>query len=488
MNDPGAQRMLDAVISIAHGATVPEILDRVAGAACALTGAPEGVVLRAGAAPPEATDALVVPIEVRGERFGEVRLTGKQFTESDAELVRTLLTAAGGSIGNAALFEQSEQRERWLRASHDVTSALLAGEDPEATLRLIAERARLVAGATAGGIARPTDETATVLEFAVVEPPGPDADRLTGLTVPADGTATGMAFTTGEPVVVRRYGDHVTAQQAGTGVDLPQVVGDLDSAVAVPLRVGDETLGVLVVAKLRDEVPFTDTEVRLALTFGAHAALAMEFARAEQDRQRLAVLEDRDRIARDLHDLVVQRLFAIALGLESTGLLLDEPRVAERLRRFVDDLDATITEVRNSIFALQQPAEGLRSRIARACAEAAPSLGFEPRVGFTGAVDAAVPSAVETDLFATLREALSNVARHSRATKVSVTVAVDGRGDGLRLTVADNGIGIPAQPTRRSGLENLAARAARWHGTSAVQGEPDRGTTLDWVIRLPEVR
>ena len=479
--------MLDAVISIAHGATVPEILDRVAGAACALTGAPEGVVLRAGAAPPSAGDALVVPIEVRGERFGEVRLTGKEFTGADAELVRTLLTAAGGSIGNAALFEQSEQRERWLRASHDVTSALLAGEDPEATLRLIAERARQVAGATAGGIARP-GEDGTVLVFEVVEPPGPDADRLTGLTVPADGTATGMAFTSGEPVVVRRYGDHVTAQQAGTGVDLPPVVGDLDSAVAVPLRVGGESLGVLVVAKLRDEVPFTDTEVRLALTFGAHAALAMEFARAEQDRQRLAVLEDRDRIARDLHDLVVQRLFAIALGLESTGLLLDEPRVAERLRRFVDDLDATITEVRNSIFALQQPAEGLRSRIARACAEAAGSLGFEPRVGFTGAVDAAVPSAVEADLFATLREALSNVARHSKASKVSVTVAVDGRGDGLRLTVVDNGIGLPAEATRRSGLANLAARAERWRGTSAVRGEPDRGTTLDWVIRLPEVR
>ncbi|AXB48845.1 histidine kinase [Amycolatopsis albispora] len=477
--------MLDAVISIAHGSGVPEILHRVAAAACALTGAPEGVVLRTGAAPTSADGALVVPIDVRGERFGEVRLTGKEFTEADAGLVRTLLTAAAGSIGNAALYEQAEQRERWLRASHDVTSALLSGEDPEATLRLIAGRACQVAGATAGGIARPTDETAAVLEFAVVEPPGPDADRLTGLTVPAEGTATGMAFTSGEPVVVRRYGDHVTVQQSG--VDLPPVVGDLDSAVAVPLRVGGESLGVLVVAKLRDEVPFTDVEVRLALTFGAHAALAMEFARAEQDRQRLAVLEDRDRIARDLHDLVVQRLFAIALGLESTGLLLDEPRVAERLRRFVDDLDATITEVRNSIFALQQPAEGLRARIARACAEAASSLGFEPHVGFAGAVDAAVPPAVEADLFATLREALSNVARHSGATKVSVTVAVDGQGSELRLTVADNGTGI-GEPVRRSGLANLAARAARWHGTSAVHGEPGRGTTVDWAIRLPGER
>ncbi|MFI6030694.1 GAF domain-containing sensor histidine kinase [Amycolatopsis magusensis] len=488
MNDHGAQHMLDAVISIAHGASVPEILERVAGAACELTGAPEGVVRRTGAGAPDAAGELVVPIDVRGERFGEVRLRGKEFTEADADRVRVLLTAASGSIGNAALYEQAEQRERWLRASHDVTSALLAGEDPEATLRLIAERARLVAGATAGGIARPVDESGAVLSFEVVEPPGPDADRLTGLTVPAEGTATGIAFTSGEPVVVRRYGDHVTVQQSGSGRDLPPVIADLDSAVAVPLRVGGESLGVLVVAKLRDEVPFTDTEVRLALTFGAHAAVAMEFARAEQDRQRLAVLEDRDRIARDLHDLVIQRLFAIALGLESTGLLLDEPRVAGQLRRFVDDLDATITEVRNSIFALQQPAEGLRTRISQACAEAEGSLGFAPRVGFTGAVDAAVPPAVEADLFATLREALSNAARHSKATKVSVNVAVDAQGRGLRLTVVDNGIGIPAAPVRRSGLANLTARAERWQGSCAVRGGPDGGTTLDWVIRLPEVR
>ncbi|HEY4460091.1 MAG TPA: histidine kinase, partial [Pseudonocardiaceae bacterium] len=268
---------------------------------------------------------------------------------------------------------------------------------------------------------------------------------------------------------------------------LPPMVRDLDSAVSVPLIAGDETLGVLVVAKFRDRAPFTDTEVQLAKSFAAHAALAVQFARAEQDRRRLAVFEDRDRIARDLHDLVIQRLFATGLGLEGLSRLITVPKIAERLTSFANDLDRTIRDVRNSIFSLQEPVEArgdLRSELLRIAHDSVGVLGFEPRIGFDGPLDSAVPAAVRKDLIATLREALSNAARHAQASTVSVDVTVDRSGRTVSLTVVDDGIGLPDEPGRRSGLANLAERAARWGGTFSARRADERGSELIWTVPL----
>ena len=438
---------------------------------------------------------LGVPVKVRDQVFGNLYLTekrdGGEFTEQDESVVVALAAAAGVAIENATLFAQVQQRERWFGASYDVTTALLDGEDLNTTLRLIADRARIVAGGTAGAIARPRDGDRSVLVFDLVEPPGEDADRLRGLSVPAENTATGIAFTSRKPVVVRHYGDHVIRQQQDNPEPLPSMVRDLDSTVAVPLIAGDDTFGVLVVARFRDKAPFTETEVQLAQSFADHAALAVQFARAEQDRRRLAVFEDRDRIARDLHDLVIQRLFAVGLGLEGIGRLITNPTAVDRVAGFVQDLDRTIRDIRNTIFSLQEPAQAqgsLRSELLRVVLDAAKTLGFEPRIGFDGPLDAAVPDPVCSDLVGTLQEALSNVARHADATAVAVEVSVDRAGHQLTLVVDDNGVGIPATPQRRSGLANMGERAARWRGTSSTQPRPDGGTRLEWTVTLPANR
>lgn len=436
---------------------------------------------------------LGVPIRVRETVFGNLYLTekrgGEAFTERDEELVVALATAVGVTIENAILFDKALRRERWLEASHQVTSALLAGEDPDATFRLIAERARVVAGASVTAIARPGAGDRSTLVFEVVEAEDPREQRQwAGVTVPVEGTATGMAFTSGRPVVVRQYGDHVVAQEADSARHIPALVKDLDSAVAVPLTVGAETLGVLLVAKFRDSVPFTDADVQLVQAFAGHAALALEFSRAEGDRRRLAVFEDRDRIARDLHDLVIQRLFATGLGLEGLSRLIVQPEVAERMTAFVHDLDRTIRDVRNSIFSLQEPTEhrgSLRSELLGLALESTEVLGFEPRISFDGPLDTLVPDRVRSDLIATVREALSNVGRHAVATSVSADIMVDRQGRQLTVTVIDDGVGIPDAPVRSSGLANLAERAKRWKGTLSVQRIGERGTRLAWTVTLP---
>jgi signal transduction histidine kinase len=369
-----------------------------------------------------------------------------------------------------------------------VTGVLVTGADPGAALRLVAERARDAAGAPLGAIARPGAEDPGVLVFEAVTSAVGDQDRLTGYTVPVDGsTASGLAFTSGEAVVVRGYGGHVADQQAGTTRPPPAAVTGLDSAVAVPLTVGDETLGVLLVARFTGAPPFNEAEVRLVRRFAVDAALAIEFARAERDRRRLAVLEDRDRIARDLHDLVIQRLFAIGLGLEGVSRAVG-PDTADRMAGFVQELDRTIKDVRSAIFSLQERPEqrgSLRSELLRLALDAVPVLGFEPRTGFSGPLDSVVADPVRADLLATLREALSNVARHARATAVDVDVSVDRSGRRLALVVSDDGVGVPPGPGRRSGLANLARRAERWDGGLAVRRGQAGGTTLEWTAQLP---
>ena len=548
MSETGVPKLLDAMVGVVQNLSLPDVLHRIVRSSCDLVDARYGALgvigpdrtlsefievgitgtereqigqlptgkgvlgllidqprplrladlgthqLAAGFPPnhPPMRSFLGVPVTVREQVFGNLYLTekrdGGEFTESDEAVVVALAAAAGVAIENATLFAQVQQRERWLAASYDVTTALLGGGDLTATLRLIADRARVVAGGSAGAIARPRDGDRSVLVFELVEPPGEDADRLTGLTVPAEGTATGIAFTSREPVVVRHYGDHVIKQQEDHPEPLPTIVRDLDSTVAVPLIAGDDTLGVLVVARFRDKAPFTETEVQLAQSFADHAALAVQFARAEQDRRRLAVFEDRDRIARDLHDLVIQRLFAIGLGLEGIGRLVTNGTAVARIGGFVQDLDRTIRDIRNAIFSLQEPAQAqgsLRSELLRAVLDAADTLGFEPRIGFDGPLDSAVPDPVRSDLVGTLNEALSNVARHAAATRVAVEVSVDRAGHQLTLVVDDDGIGIPVWPERRSGLANMDERAARWRGTCSTRPVSTGGTRLEWTVTLP---
>ncbi|WP_459246517.1 GAF domain-containing sensor histidine kinase [Streptomyces youssoufiensis] len=406
---------------------------------------------------------LAVPLRALGENFGNLYLAGRDggpFSASDRQLVRVLAVEAALAVGNARRDEEDRQRERWIDGSVAVTTALLSANDAEDALVVVAEKARRLAGSTAGIVLLPTE--AGGLEIVAV-----DADEPMGLlgTVVAPEAPIVPHLMGGEPIFVE---DSATDPRMTTSIS--QRFGP---SMMLPLRSGSRVLGILTTPRKRGARPFTETERTLATQFAAQAALALVLAEAQRDRERLAVYEDRDRIARDLHDLVIQRLFATGMMLEGAQRKAIVPAVQDKIGKAVDELDATIQEVRTAIFALQQgPTEapaGLRTRVLREIGTAAVPLGFQPSAVFVGAVDARVSELTGKNLIAALREALSNAFRHARASRIEVVVDAtvrlpDGR-DGVRLTVSDDGVGI-AEGGRRSGLRNLARRAEALGGSS----------------------
>ncbi|WP_333747852.1 sensor histidine kinase [Streptomyces sp. IBSBF 2394] len=423
---------------------------------------------------------LGVPIRVQGEIFGNLYLTdkhaGEPFDDYDLAMVRVLATEAGIAIGNARLYEAAQQRERWIDGSVAVTTALLAGGDTDDALQIVAEQARRVSGAAAGIVLLPADGGG--LEIVAVDAPGPT--NALGAVVPPDNAVVAEVLA-GRPVFV---------EDAGTDPRLDDgPVRSYGPVMMLPLCRDGKVLGCLVMPRARGEGPFTRTERALGDRFASQAALALTMAEAQRDRERLAVYEDRDRIARDLHDLVIQRLFATGMMLESAQRRSAVPEVRDGVGGAVDELDVTIQEIRSAIFALQQPAEaptGLRTRILREITMAAVPLGFTPSHRFVGPVDTAVGDLTGKNLIAALRETLSNAFRHAHADRIEVVVDAtatlpDGR-PGVRLTVADDGVGVP-EGGRRSGLHNLERRAESVGGASRLGpgiGADGGGTTVLW--------
>ncbi|MFJ3040015.1 sensor histidine kinase [Streptomyces tendae] len=423
---------------------------------------------------------LGVPIRVQGEIFGNLYLTdkhaGEPFDDYDLAMVRVLATEAGIAIGNARLYEAAQQRERWIDGSVAVTTALLAGGDTDDALQIVAEQARRVSGAAAGIVLLPADGGG--LEIVAVDAPGPM--NALGAVVPPENAVVAEVLA-GRPVFV---------DDAGTDPRLDDgPVRYYGPVMLLPLCRDGKVLGCLVMPRARGEGPFTRTERALGDRFASQAALALTMAEAQRDRERLAVYEDRDRIARDLHDLVIQRLFATGMMLESAQRRSAVPEVRDGVGGAVDELDVTIQEIRSAIFALQQPAEaptGLRTRILREITMAAVPLGFTPSHRFVGPVDTAVGDLTGKNLIAALRETLSNAFRHAHADRIEVVVDAtatlpDGR-PGVRLTVADDGVGVP-EGGRRSGLHNLERRAESVGGASRLGpgiGADGGGTTVLW--------
>jgi signal transduction histidine kinase len=260
------------------------------------------------------------------------------------------------------------------------------------------------------------------------------------------------------------------------------------SFLGVPIRVRGEVFGNLYLTDKTSAEVFTDVDEELVVGLAAAAGVAIDNARLHARVQELALVDDRARIARDLHDTVIQRLFATGLSLQGAAALIrtDPTRASTRVESAVDDLDSTVKQIRSAIFALEPavggPAtSGIRSRVLELVNELTPTLGAEPTVLFDGPVDTATPDHLVGDVLATLREALSNVARHAKADHVEVRVrSNDGH---LLLDVSDDGIGPPGpEEPRGRGLDNMAARARRLGGSLDLGAGEPRGTVLRWRI------
>ncbi|WP_433257588.1 GAF domain-containing protein [Streptosporangium sp. CA-135522] len=422
---------------------------------------------------------LGVPIRVREEVFGNLYLTekrgGGEFDAEDEAIVTALAAAAGVAIENARLYADSRRRERWLQASSDVTTSLLSGAEPRQVLTLIARRAREMVGADVVAVLLP-DDSGRMLRVVIAD--GLAGDQVVYAQVPVADSLAGRAFSSGEPLMV--------ADPAEAGV--PVAIADyasLGPVAAVPIGAAGSVHGVLSLGKRSGRLPFSQAELRMLHAFAGQAAIALELAESRMDAERLGLLEDRDRIAKDLHDVVIQRLFAVAMTLMSTVRLVERPEASSRLQSAIDELDATIRQIRSTIFALQVPhqegEEELRAQIVALVEGARGHLGFMPGLTMEGQLDTRVPKPVVEQVLAVLREALSNVVRHARAGKVEV--AVEASEDRLDLRVTDDGVGVPEEG-RRSGLRNLQDRAERLGGSFTVESPPGGGTRLRWSVPL----
>ncbi|MFD9002109.1 GAF domain-containing protein [Streptomyces sp. NPDC059582] len=452
---PGLPPLLDAVLSVGTDLELRATLQHIVDAAAELTGARRAAVGTTDAARdglddldevcaagpparPGTSGTLEVPIMVDDEMFGRLYLADKRggpFTAEDEQLLRALAAQAGIAIGNARLYESARRRERWIEGAAAVTTALLTGGTAADALMTVADRARVLADAAGGVILRPTEEggmeivTASTLD---------DPDDVVGTTI-EPGSPVLVQLLSGQAV----FTDDAAAEpQLSTHV--PHRFGPM---MMLPLQAGGQLVGTLALPRRRGDRPYTPDERLLATQFASQAALALVLGHARHGRERLAVYEDRDRIARDLHDLVVQRLFATGMMLQAARRRSGGTDVDEILSRAVDELESTIQEVRTAIFALQQPpAEApttFRGRVLRETAGAGALLGFQPSVRFTGAVDSSVPDRVAGHLLTALRRALAAASRRPAVTRVEVTVDAtatlpDGRAC-VRLTVHDDG-------------------------------------------------
>jgi signal transduction histidine kinase len=431
---------------------------------------------------------LGVPIRIRDQVFGNLYLAekenGNQFTDDDEEIVVALAAAAGVAVENARLYAIAHRRERWLAATAEITTLLLGQIHRTTALRLIARHARQVAEAHLALVLLRDDETGHLtVEVADVADQPDRADH------PGEGDQAGQASPASDltgivlPLPETAFTDHGTQVLDDLGKAAPWPVPvSTGPAVVAPLTAGDTLHGVLVVAQAPGHNRPVADDVPMLTGFAGQAALALERARAQEERELLAVLEDRERIARDLHDVVIQRLFATGLHLQTAAQLAGRADLTTRINTAVDDLDTTIRDIRTAIFELRTPMSAtLRTDLRELVEAAARPLGFRPTLHLTGPIDSAVPDDVRPDLIAVTREALANVARHAQASAATVHVqAGQGR---LLLTITDNGVGA-AGASERGGLANMRQRAARHHGTFAIRPNEPTGTVIEWSVPL----
>lgn len=422
---------------------------------------------------------LGVPIRVRDEVYGNLYLASLNegdFTAEDEELVLALAATAGAAIENARLYEESRHWQEWLEASTDMTRQVLLAPGDEA-LRMISRRVADLADADLVAVLLPGEDEQMQTSVAV----GPDAHRLLGLRYPLAGTVSEVVLRTGQPQVFTNVQDPELPPDSRVIV---AEVARLGPAMMLPLAGAEGVRGVLVAGRRPGRVPFDGPDVAMATNFAHQASVALELAEGRREAQRMLLLEDRARIARDLHDHVIQQLFAAGMTLQGAMMMPGENAVRV-VNGVVDQLDDAIRQIRTSIFELRPPVmsgKGMRARVLQVVGDVRTTLQFAPRVQFAGPVDMVSDSGLIDDVCAVVRESLTNVARHAGAHAARVLVSA--QRESLEVVVLDDGSGVGATD-RRSGLANLEQRARRRTGQVEI-GPPEEGsgTRVRWTVPL----
>ncbi|WP_409332752.1 GAF domain-containing protein [Trujillonella humicola] len=420
---------------------------------------------------------LGVPVLVRGEAYGNLYLTEKRdgdFTAEDEAVLTALAGAAGIAIDNARLFEEADVRRRWVAAAGDVREQLLGDAPPEAALELIVSRVRDLTGADAAWLMVGPDPGDGRFEFRAQV--GEDLQDVTGARLLPSEAPLLEAFAQAPAVVV--------LDMSGVDYRGPNAHVPWGPCIGVPLPGGQAENGLLIAGRRAGGPPFEPGLASLIATFADQMAVALDLAAQQRTARRLDVYEDRDRIAQDLHDLVIQRVFAAGLSLQSVLPRVPDLQAQRRIRDVVGQLDETVRDIRTTIFDLHTAEDAdatgsLRRRLLDIVTETA-GEGISPTVRMSGAVDSLVTGDLAADVEAVTREAVSNAARHSGAGHVTVTLDVT---DEVVLEVVDDGRGIDPRAAR-SGLRNLAERAQRRGGGVTVEPVADGGTRLRWWAAL----
>ncbi|WP_254431411.1 GAF domain-containing protein [Agromyces sp. Marseille-P2726] len=421
---------------------------------------------------------LGVPVRVRDEVFGNLYLTeprAGEFTAADEELVSTLAATAGFAIANARLYDETLLRQEWTAASAQIAAALVDTASAAAPGLLADE---LAARSTADRICIlvPGPDPLTLR---VAEARGSAADEVSGAIVSAMDTSAGLAFETGDARAVAGTRDPDAVDALAIVVD-----GDAGPVMSVPLRRSDTVWAVIVVAREPGRPPFGPAEIDIAGDLAGRVGLAIDLAESREQRQRAQLDADRARIARDLHDHVIQQLFGV--GLELQALTAETSTDAAVLRGAITTIDDAIAQIRTIIFALrarEREGDSLRQRILDLVAESTVGRARPVPVSFAGPVDLALVGSIADDVSAAVRELLMNAIRHSGADRIRISIGVDAAS--VRVVVEDDGVGIPERG-RRSGLDNLRARAERRGGQLHIDSVPG-ATRVEWRVPAPEV-
>lgn len=415
---------------------------------------------------------LGVPIRVRDEVYGNLYLSNQatgEFSEEDENLVAALAATAAIAIENARLFAETQRRQAWASASAEITATLLSNDIVD-VLATLADRVLTLADADVVWVLQgQPDEGHMRVETAR----GIDQELISGVQVPVAGSLTASVLEGRQPRIIDDSSEYKLGLSGGRA---------LGPVMAVPLVSQGRSTGILLVGRLRQSPHFLRSDLEMAADFAGQASLATELAVARANRERVALLEDRGRIARDLHDHVIQQLFATGMELQTIAGVTS-PEIADRLSHTVSEIDGSIAHIRTVVFALSratsESAATVRHAIIDLATETAPNLASTPNVSFSGPVDLVVTGDLADDVVAVVRESLTNVIKHANATQTAIEIAVNG--DDLTVRITDNGTGSTS--TRRSGVANLDERAVRRGGHFDFSSSAT-GTTVTWTVPI----